>query len=1037
MSAQAIVDLALAPQILPGDIEAVANLQQQSAMVASPHHLTQVNQVLQDYGFRGTGQTVVVIDSGIAWDHYALGGGFGAGHRVVGGWDFAENDANPYDDGSAGFHGTHVSGIIGSSDSEFKGVASGVDLVGLRVFNDAGQGNLAWVEQALQWVHQNLRTFANPITTVNLSLGSAWNADTVPNWATLEEEFAQLRADGVFISVAAGNSFSSWNTAGLSYPAASEHVVPVASHDAAGNLSGFSQRNSRVLVAPGESIRSTVPDHLFGGARSGQFLGSSGTSMAAPWVAGASALLREAYGFMGQTDVNQDQLYRTFRDSADQVFDSVTGGWYSRINLEKAIASVVSDIHGDTAASATSLGTIHQGMVVEGTIGKTSDVDAFGFTAGRSGRMTLSFETTHEMQAHVRMFGGSAQWSGNSVSFDVQAGQQYKFAVSTADGIGHYRMKAEISGSLAGNWGVIEDTQRSGIQVNGSAQYEIQASREGLVTVCGRATSGTVNYRLLDQNMQEVHAGVMGSGGMRFDFTASAGEKFRLQLDGAGSADFRLTNLVSLQQGKLSVHGTAGQDRMEIQTGGQWSVEVNGIAYRFSGSDVHQVLLDGQGGHDQFHLRLGNGNHQVHIAPNSVWVGGNGFSMAGKGLETAVVHAGSGYNQLALFGSAGSDSLANSGDMVSLAGTGYSWHGIGFSVNYADGRGGYDSAGIQGTAGADRIGVGDGWFSLSAGNTSLFAVKYEQIRFSGGGGIDQVNFQGSSGNDHFAAGNFRASAQIGGANFAADEVESVSALGRGGYDTMTWNDTAANDSFYSGGRNSSISGGGFSGHSAGMSVIHANSTAGNDLAQLAGTDGNDQVWMSEPQSVVVNASGRTTTAGFARTNIIAGGGGADSVRMYGGSGNDSIYSTHDATSLQLASGRLNRAVGFGSVIVDGWSGNDSAHILGSNGLDRLSATSSVIELNRGQGGHLQIGNIRSMTFDGQLGADEVVFAELGTGDELTGAGGAAVARYGGRVIEARNFAFLAAQAHSGQTATEGLREVDYLFMLSGQWQPRQ
>src|SRR5436309_167939 len=66
------------------------------------------------YGLTGVGQTVAVIDTGVAYDHPALGGGFGAKYHVVGGWDFAENDANPYDDGPGGGHGTHVSGIIGS-----------------------------------------------------------------------------------------------------------------------------------------------------------------------------------------------------------------------------------------------------------------------------------------------------------------------------------------------------------------------------------------------------------------------------------------------------------------------------------------------------------------------------------------------------------------------------------------------------------------------------------------------------------------------------------------------------------------------------------------------------------------------------------------------------------------------------------------------------------------------------------------------------------------------------------------------------------
>src|SRR5690606_34978102 len=144
------------------------------------------------------------IDSGIAWDHVALGKGFGSGYRVVGGWDFTEeNDANPYDDGPMGFHGTHVAGIIGSDDPHHTGVAPGVDLVALRVFNDMGQGQLSWGEQALQWVHNNRNSFENPITTVNLSLGTVWNADVVPAWGTLEEELQTLFNDGIVVTASA------------------------------------------------------------------------------------------------------------------------------------------------------------------------------------------------------------------------------------------------------------------------------------------------------------------------------------------------------------------------------------------------------------------------------------------------------------------------------------------------------------------------------------------------------------------------------------------------------------------------------------------------------------------------------------------------------------------------------------------------------------------------------------------------------------------------------------------------------------------
>ena len=204
----------------------------------------------------GAGQTVAIIDSGIAYDHAALGGGFGSSYRVVGGWDFTEDDDDPYDEAPAGFHGTHVAGIVGSSDAQTAGVAPAVDLVALRVFNDQGRGEFDWIHQALVWVHEHRDDFKSPITTVNLSIGSDWELPDSHDWSAIESALRQLVNDGIFISVAAGNDFAERQQTGLSYPAASNNVVPVASVDQGGDLSSFSQRDPRVLAAPGENVRS-------------------------------------------------------------------------------------------------------------------------------------------------------------------------------------------------------------------------------------------------------------------------------------------------------------------------------------------------------------------------------------------------------------------------------------------------------------------------------------------------------------------------------------------------------------------------------------------------------------------------------------------------------------------------------------------------------------------------------------------------------------------------------------------------------------
>ncbi|MCX5384579.1 S8 family serine peptidase [Streptomyces sp. NBC_00083] len=169
-------------------------------------------------GADGRGTTVAVLDSGVDYTHPDLGGGFGEGHKVVGGYDFANGDADPMDDNG---HGTHVAGIIAGRAAEkggVTGVAPGASILAYKVMNDAGEGYtsdiVAGIEAAIDP--------ANPhrADVINLSLGGQGDG-TDPLGAAAT---AAVRA-GVVVVASAGNEGPSSGT--ISTPAAADGVIAV------------------------------------------------------------------------------------------------------------------------------------------------------------------------------------------------------------------------------------------------------------------------------------------------------------------------------------------------------------------------------------------------------------------------------------------------------------------------------------------------------------------------------------------------------------------------------------------------------------------------------------------------------------------------------------------------------------------------------------------------------------------------------------------------------------------------------------------
>jgi aqualysin 1 len=234
------------------------------------------------YSPTGLGVTAYILDTGIRASHNQFGGRVGAGFTAI---DDGRG-TNDCDD-----HGTHVAGTIGGATY---GVAKRVRLVPVRVLDCSGSGPTSGVIEGIDWVTRNARKPA----VANMSLGGGISS-------SLDQAVARSIASGVPYTIAAGNGNQggkAQDACGTS-PARVSTAITVSATDSNDHKASFANYGSCVdLFAPGVGITSAIDD---ADSATGTF---SGTSMAAPHVAGAAALYLEANRQVGSQTV-RDAVY--------------------------------------------------------------------------------------------------------------------------------------------------------------------------------------------------------------------------------------------------------------------------------------------------------------------------------------------------------------------------------------------------------------------------------------------------------------------------------------------------------------------------------------------------------------------------------------------------------------------------------------------------------------------------------------------------------------------------------------------------------
>ncbi len=295
-------------------------------------------------GDTGSGVTVSVVDTGVDLDHADLvnqiwvnpgevpGNGVDDDHNGyvddVHGWDFVSNDNWP-DDGNG--HGTHVAGTIAAERNSFgaTGVAPGATIMPVRVLNSNGYGTDYGVAAGIRYAAQN------GADIINLSLGGTFS--TIIQSAI---RFAQQL--DVLVVAAAGNESAAAPSYPARFSASMSNVISVGAHAISNTMAGFSNRagsSGAVQVdAPGVGVYSTYP--------AGHYATLSGTSMAAPHVAGLAALALSA-----DSNLTANQLRSLIVEGANRMIagSDSSGGINAAVTVALAAAGQATSVAASSA----------------------------------------------------------------------------------------------------------------------------------------------------------------------------------------------------------------------------------------------------------------------------------------------------------------------------------------------------------------------------------------------------------------------------------------------------------------------------------------------------------------------------------------------------------------------------------------------------------------------------------------------------------------------------------------------------------------